>query len=165
MPSPRPMPTNLKVLHGTAQPCLINDKEPSPKKLRTIRPPSYLTKEEKQCWKKTIVDLQAAGIVTTIDVTSLAAYCRAWVGYQKESGIVEEKGSVVQGSKKTPVLSPHFKAANEYFKRLLQLWREFGMTPSSRSKIRAEKDDDDDDDYATRCQRQRERQRIAREGV
>lgn len=164
MPSPRPMPTNLKVLHGTAQPCLINDKEPRPKKLKIIKPPSYLTKEEKQCWRKTIVDLQECGIITDIDMTSFAAYCRAWVGYQKESSIVEKEGSVVTGSKKTPVISPHFKAASDYFKRLLQLWREFGMTPSSRSRIRAEKDDDEDD-YDTRCKRQKERERIAREGV
>ena len=164
MPSPRPLPTNLKVVRGTAKPCRLNDKEPSPKKLKTIRPPDSLTAAEKKCWRRTVTDLQAAGIITVIDTVALAAYCRAWVGYQSESEMVEEEGSVVTGGMGGPVVSPHFKASSEYFKRLLQLWREFGMTPSSRTRIRAEKEEDDDD-YNTWCQKQKEKRRIAREGV
>ena len=164
MPSPRPLPTNLKVLRGTAQPCLINEKEPRPKKLKTISPPAYLTRKEKTCWRKTITDLQKAGIVTTIDVTSLAGYCRAWVGYQKESEIVEKEGTVTKGCLGNPIINPHFRAANDFFKQLLQLWREFGMTPSSRTRIRAEKPEPEDD-FEAWHQKQQEKQRIAREGV
>ncbi len=160
MPLPIPLPTNLKKLRGTAQPCRMNDKEPRPAKLETLTPPDELSDEEAVCWTKTVTSLQSAGIATIVDVKALTAYCKAWCGWIAETRIAEEEGSVVTGGMGGPVINPHIRIANDYFKQLLALWREFGMTPSSRSRIHAETDKSDDDLEAWQKKR-----RMAREGV
>ena len=67
---------------------------------------------------------------------------------------------MVTGGLGGPIINPRVRIANDHFKKLLNLWREFGMTPSSRSRIRAETDKPDDDFDAWQKKR-----RMAREGV
>ena len=160
MPSPIPLPTNLKSIRGTARPCRLNDKEPRPAKLKTLAPPKELNSEETACWTKTVTDLQSSGIATIVDVKALTAYCKAWCNWIAETRIAEKEGSVVTGGMGGPVINPHIRIANDYFKQLLSLWREFGMTPSSRSRIHAETDKPDDDYEVWQKKR-----RMAREGV
>lgn len=160
MPSPIPLPTNLKTIRGTARPCRLNDKEPRPDKLKTLEVPKELNDEEAAFWTKNVADLQSSGIVTIVDVKALTAYCKAWYGWLNETRIAKEEGSVVIGGMGGPVINPHIRIANDYFKQLLSLWREFGMTPSSRSRIHAETDKPNDDYEAWQKKR-----RMAREGV
>ena len=160
MPSPIPLPTNLKSIRGTARPCRLNDKEPRPDKLETLKPPPGLNKDEKKCWRTVSSELQKAGILTKVDVSSLVAYCRSWVGWIEETRIAQDEGSVVKGGLGGPVINPHVRIASEYFKQLLALWREFGMTPSSRTRIRSDTDKPDDDVEAWEKKR-----KMAREGV
>ncbi len=160
MASITPLPTNLKVIRGTARPCRLNEKEPKPDKLEKIKPPSLLSKEEKKCWREVVTELQKCGIATTVDKSALVAYCKCWVAWKGELSIIDEEGTVVRGCLGNDVVSPHVRIANENFKQLLSLWREFGMTPSSRSRIHDDTDKPDDDFEAWQKKR-----RMAREGV
>ena len=164
MASPTPIPTNLKVLRGTARPCRLNEKEPTPKKPEKIKPPSCLSKEEKKCWREIVSELQKCGIATTVDKSALTAYCKCWVAWKNELVIIDEEGTVVAGCMGNKIVSPHVRIASDYFKQLLNLWREFGMTPSSRSRIHANKDEPDDDFEAWQ-KKQMDKRRMAREGV
>lgn len=159
MPSPIPLPTNLKVLRGTAQPCRMNDREPKPPK-DNVRMPPGLTREEKRHWKAIAQDLERCGILSVLDVQALRLYCRAYSRWHEANERLDEIGPVINGAQGTPVLSPYFKVSGKYFDQMLALLREFGMTPSSRSRIRAEGDKPDDDFEAWQKKR-----RMAREGV
>ena len=160
MPSPIPIPTNLKTMRGTARPCRLNDKEPHPEKLESLAPPEELHDSERECWNNVITGLQNAGIATVVDISALTAYCKAWCGWIAEIKIIEKEGSVVTGGTGGPIINPHVRIANDYFKQMLAIWREFGMTPSARSRIHSETDKPDDDYEAWQKKR-----RMAREGV
>ena len=67
---------------------------------------------------------------------------------------------MVTGGTGGPIINPHVRIASEYFKQLTTIWREFGMTPSSRTRIHAESDKPEDDYEAWQKKR-----RMAREGV
>ena len=159
MAAPIPLPTNLKVLRGTAQPCRMNDREPKSPKGR-IKMPSGLTKEEKKHWKAVAADLEAAGILTVLDVQALRLYCRVYHQWCQANEKLEAFGPVIKGSHGTPMLSPYFKVSRSCLEQMLALLREFGMTPSSRTRIRSERDEPDDDFEAWQKKR-----KMAREGV
>ena len=97
MPSPIPLPTNLKVLRGTAQPCRMNDKEPKPPKAKVKMPPG-LTKEEKKHWKAIASDLEQSGILSVLDVQALRLYCRAYSRWHEANERLDEIGPVIQGA-------------------------------------------------------------------
>lgn len=158
MATPHPLPTNLKVLRGTAQPCRMNDKEPKPD--TDVSMPGGLTKEEKQHWQQIAGHLQEAGVLTVMDVQALKLYCRIYAKWHESNEKLDEYGPVIKTKTGHPALSPYFKISQKYLDQLLTILREFGMTPSSRTKIHASSDKPDDDYEAWQKKR-----RMAREGV
>lgn len=159
MASPIPLPTNLKVLRGTAQPCRMNNQEPRPTRDK-VKMPSGLTRDEKKYWRQIAADLEAAGILTRLDVQGLRLYCRVYTGWLDANHKLDEYGPVIKAGNGSPVLSPYVRLSQKYFDQLLAILREFGMTPSSRSRIHASKDQPQDDYEAWQKKR-----RMAREGV
>lgn len=158
MASPIPLPTNLKVLRGTAQPCRMNDREPKLPR-RKVKMPPGLNAAEKKHWKGIAADLEEAGILTLLDTQALRLYCRAYTGWLDANQKIDQYGPVIKNTH-GPALSPYFRLSDKYFNQLLAILREFGMTPSSRSRIRAETDKPEDDFDAWQKKR-----RMAREGV
>ena len=137
MPSPIPIPTNLKKLRGTDRPCRTNAKEPAPQKMDQLEPPEWLSDEEKEEWYAVIEGLHFSGIMTVSDINALSMYCRLWAAWKRESeeGLSNTDQEFGNNNKK---ISTHFRSSSELFKQLLPLMREFGMTPSSRTRINAE---------------------------
>ena len=164
MASPIPLPTNVKQLRGTAQPCRMNPCEPRPAKLKSPKPPSWLNKEEKKCWRDTVTKLQAMGVITTVDVNSIARYCRIFVNYEKESALLEAEGHLSTGCRKNTIRNPRVQVVNDYHRQALLMEREFGMTAASRSRIKAEVTEPEDQ-LEVMARRNREKRRMAREGV
>lgn len=159
MAAPIPLPTNLKALRGTLQPCRVNEREPKPPK-GIVKMPKGLTREEKRHWKSVANDLESAGILTVLDVQALRLYCRVYTQWCDANSKLESFGSVIKGSHGTPMLSPYFKVSRTCMEQMLALLREFGMTPSSRTRIRTEKDEPDNDFEVWQKKR-----KMAREGV
>ena len=159
MAATTPLPTNLKVLRGTAQPCRLNDKEPKPPPA-DISMPDGLSQKEQQHWQQVAGYLQEAGVLTVMDVQALKLYCRIYVKWQESIYKLDEYGPVIKTKAGNPSLSPYFKISQKYLDQLLAILREFGMTPSSRTKIHASSDKPDDDYEAWQKKR-----RMAREGV
>lgn len=132
----KPIPTNLKVLRGTDQPCRINPNEPKPKADR-IRPPFKLSKEARRHWTKLIKQLRDAKIVTEIDAHAAALYCESFATYCDAIEKVRLAGSVVKGKDGFPVRSPYLVVAERAHQQMRDLLTEFGMTPSSRTRVTA----------------------------
>ena len=159
MAATTPLPTNLKVLRGTAQPCRMNDKEPKPPKGK-VKMPSGLTDKEKKHWQEVADNLEEAGILSLLDVQALRLYCRSYAGWIDANQRLDEYGTVIKSLHGQPILSPYFKVSQKYFDQLLSILREFGMTPSSRTRIQADNQAPEDDFDAWQKKR-----RMAREGV
>ncbi len=132
----KPLPTSLKVLKGTDQPCRTNEREPVVGS-ENIEPPIKLSPEAAKHWEKVLKQLSEARIVTDIDSTALAAYCEAFATWSEALKMVRRLGSVVKGERGFPVKSPYLDVADKASKEMRALLTEFGMTPSSRTRIQA----------------------------
>jgi P27 family predicted phage terminase small subunit len=85
------------------------------------------------------------GLLTTVDVAPLAAYC---VSYQRWKSALEEfekmaandqviGGLVVRGSEGQPRSNPLLKIAASAASDMVRYASEFGFTPAARSRIAA----------------------------
>lgn len=104
-------PTALKILEG-AQPCRINRAEPSLPPGSTDTP-AWLPDFAREHWAELAPMLSRAGLLTEGDRPALAALCLAYASMR---------------------LDPHDVKARESYRRMLV---EFGLTPSSRSRIKS----------------------------
>jgi len=81
--------------------------------------------------------LHAAGLLTEIDVAAFTVYCVAWGQYVEAQEKLKSHGAVIIGPSNFPVLSPYVALANKAAEQLMRAAVEFGMTPSSRSRVPA----------------------------
>lgn len=141
-PGPAPIPTHLKLVRGTARPDRINKKEPKPK-LSTPKVPSWLTKDQKVIWKRTASQLKNMGLLFESDQDLLAAYAIAVDNYIKSSKIIELEGLLIEGRRDGQVTNPAVRVQRDSAQLMRQLGAEFGLTPSSRTRISSEAGESD----------------------
>jgi P27 family predicted phage terminase small subunit len=149
---PKPQPTVLKLARGNPGCRKLNDAEPKPK-AEKIEPPKYLTGESLKCWKVITPGLIATGVMTEADVPTLARYCtmhEQWLRYLAEvrAGndilvILNDDGSV-KYQQSSPAATMQQKLATS----MLRIEQEFGLTPSARTGIVAQKNDEAEDPLA-----------------
>jgi P27 family predicted phage terminase small subunit len=121
--------------------------------------PEGLSIEAQHEWKSIVPELRQLGVLTKIDGKALAAYCHAFARWMEAETEIRRLGIVVMEPifghgerflgckyKKNPAVTIS-ETAMKIMKAFLV---EFGMTPSSRSRVRIEnpkKDSDPMDDY------------------
>ncbi len=143
MPGPHSKPTALRLLEGNPGKRPLNENEPQP--ARTIPPiPKHLDKIAKKRWGELAEYLHTLGILTAIDGDALAVYCQAYSDWVKIEKTLKEPDSDVQmkhtidaaGNEFLEMKSnPRVRQKNELWKIMKAYLSEFGMTPSSRSRI------------------------------
>ncbi len=72
--------------------------------------------------------------MTEIDTAALAAYCQAWGRWRGAEEKLNEFGVVIKVGASLQV-SPYLSVANKAMEQMTRLLIEFGMTPSSRSRV------------------------------
>lgn len=152
MAGAKPKPTALKLLQGTAQPCRMNKNEPKPKS-DAVKMPVGLSVEAKKCWKQVSKHLKDAGVLTNLDIHALSLYCEAFARWNDANNKLKKYGTVIKAPSGFPVQSPYLAIANKAFDQMRVMLVEFGMTPSSRTKVSvAESSPSSDpiDDYLNR---------------
>ena len=113
------------------------------------RCPEYLDAEAEKCWKRLARELYDAGLLTTVDRDALAAYCMADARYRKAEAEVAKSGEVIRTAiikddagnaigGGNIIQNPWLAVANKALETKMKLAAEFGMTPSSRSRVKAE---------------------------
>ena len=147
---PAPKPTQLKLAGGNPGKRPINDAEPDPP--RGMPPaPDFLDEQARAIWDEVVPPLVESGMVRRIDGAGLGRYCVYLVLWRKALEFVRKYGEMhaVHGepTKKNPkgrILGhrefPIAAKMLRYEQRIIQLEREFGLTPSARSRIRVEVD-------------------------
>lgn len=139
-PGPAPKPTALKRLAGNPGKKRLNDNEPQPKKpTRTPYVPRFLNETAKEEWRRLIDPLLNAGIYTEIDRTAFTMYCLQfgkWIEAEKK--IDETGGEILTSDKGNFYQNPWSFVANKAYDQMIKMLLEFGMTPSSRSRLHVE---------------------------
>ncbi len=79
------------------------------------------------------------GVLTEVDDLALVGLCQSWAEYLEATEQVRKTGMLVKAPSGYPILNPYVVLANQALKRVKAFLTEFGMTPSSRSRVSAEK--------------------------
>jgi len=152
MPAGRtPKPTVLKELGGTAQPSRTNAHEPRGEVFLPT-PPEWLSPKAKQYWGDIGAVLLAMKVTTAADgpalqllTETLAEWAEARQAVHVQ-GLVYETTTMQGDTMRRP--NPEVAIASDAMKRSLNMLREFGLTPASRSKVSALGDNDGADPFA-----------------
>lgn len=136
-PGTKPKPTVLKRMAGNPGKRPLNDHEPKMARGRW-NAPSSLGDEGKRVWRVLMRVLAPAGVITEGDLVALQLFCEAFEDRQAARKAYLEKGMVGVGSTGNDVLSMYFKAAHMKGQEMRWFLAEFGLTPSSRSRIKVE---------------------------
>jgi P27 family predicted phage terminase small subunit len=139
----KPKPTALKELQGNPGKRALNRSEPKPTSKRPSAP-SFLNGEAKKEWNRMVRLLFALKLVTEVDRAALAAYCQAWARWIEAEAGIRDEGMVITTEKGNLIQSPYVGIANQSMKQMRAFLVEFGMTPSSRSRVSVPTDDSDD---------------------
>lgn len=141
----KPTPTKLKLLLGNpghrSKESLGQD-EPQP--TGELQPaPDRLSESARAIYDDWAAKLSASGIGTDLDSDALAMAAMSYDAYLEAASRVAQTGAVwlEKGEGTIPkfVYSPYWSVMNREWKKVLALMAEFGMTPSSRSRVKTDK--------------------------
>jgi P27 family predicted phage terminase small subunit len=144
-PGPAPTPTHLRIVRGDRKD-RINTNEPKPKKEKP-KTPSWLSKEAKKIWKRTADQLEAMGLLYEADQDILTSYAVAVVTYQQATELVDQQGILVEGRRDGFVTNPAVRVQRDQATLIRMLGSELGLTPSSRTRLKANEAEDDEDNF------------------
>jgi len=133
----KPLPTHLKVVKGTARPHRLNASEPAPA-ITAPNAPDHLDDRAQDKFDRLAKLLAAHGIMSELDAAALGRYCIVWCRWLDVEQEVKARGPVVKTQGGNVIQNPFLAIANRCLSQMAQIESEFGMTPSSRSRIRAE---------------------------
>lgn len=133
-----PVPTIIKALRGTLQPG-ERDGEPQPDGAIYVPPPTELRAEHPiacDFWESTLPLLVRNQMITEVDMTAFAAACLAFEAWTEAERELKLNGAVVKTENGYPIQSPYFSIAAQRRKEVIEYLREFGLTPSSRTRLK-----------------------------
>lgn len=137
----KPKPTQLKVLEGNPGKRALNNKEPKPT-LPLPSPPLVLEGEAMAEWNRVCGELSALGLLTGIDMAVLAGYCQAFSVWVDAVGKVKTLGILIRTSNGNVIQNPAVGTMNRQYEIILKACAVLGMDPSSRSRLKVEKQEE-----------------------
>ena len=140
---PIPQPTALKLLKGNPGKRPINGREPKP---RPVPPkcPTWIDAAAKREWRRVVPELDRIGLLTTVDMAALAAYCQAFSRWKDAEESLSEHGVTFETEKGYLMPRPEIAIAKMYLGFIKSFCAEFGLTPSSRGRMTLPEVDEDE---------------------
>ncbi len=146
------IPTKLKIIRGTDQKCRMNPDEPEPE-IELPKPPKHLTGIAAKEWKRAGALLEELGLISDIDMCMFLAYCESYGRWREAEKKIKEQGLFIEvpigikkgkkGKEDTIIFAvkknPYLAIAKDAKREATKYAVEFGMSPASRSKVKAEK--------------------------
>ncbi len=105
------------------------------KTIAVARPalPRTLAKEAKYEWKRIVPELEAVGLLATIDRAVLIRYCRAWQDWCDLDVKLLATGMLIKGARGgVPVRNPLWLMRRDAEATLIDLGKQLGLTPQAR---------------------------------
>ncbi len=147
-PGPRTQPASILKQKGTYRPDRHKD-EPAAKGLPFIEniptPPDKLSEEGSKEWLRILSStVRVSNYIALNDLSAFEQHCTNYELLRQAIDELKENGNIIKGK-----VSPYFKVYNELLKNYNRSCQEFGLTPSSRTKIKIEpiKEHDPWDDF------------------
>ena len=144
-PGSKPKPTVLKELAGNPGRRPLNKDEPKPGPANLKVPRGRLPKEGARVWKQLARPLADMGVLTEVDLIAFEMLCLHYATARQAADILNKLGLFVKDKNdpNEPRKNPAAQIFRDNSKHLLSYLAEFGLTPSSRVRIKAiEKVDD-----------------------
>ena len=143
----KPTPTNIKLLTGNPGGRPLPKGEPKPRS-RKPQVPAHLNEDAAIEWARVENELDALGLLSGLDRAALSAYCQAWGRWvQAERALAKmtnnADGLIINTKSGNMIQNPLVGVANKAMADMMRYATEFGMTPSSRSRISASDEDED----------------------
>jgi P27 family predicted phage terminase small subunit len=132
----RPKPTRIKEIEGNPGKRPLNRQEPHPEP-EIPACPEHLDDEARAEWGRIAPQLHALGVLARVDRAALAAYCMCWSRWVEAETQLRKFGTVIKTAKGYPIQNPYLGIANTAVDQMRKFMTEFGMTPSSRSRVSA----------------------------
>lgn len=135
MRGPAPKPTALKVLSGNPGHRPLPKHEPRPR--RGVPPcPDWLDAIAKAEWRRVAPELDRLGLLTHVDLAALASYCQAYGDLVAARRDIAEHGYFqIVGENHYEQQRPAVALSQKSMQLIKAFCAEFGLTPSSRSRI------------------------------
>lgn len=130
-----PVPTSLKLVRGNPGKRPINAAEPIPPKA-DMAPPPGLEGVALEKWNEMTALFSAMGVFTQADRHPLQRYCLMWEQWQQLEKHCREHGSTQLTSTGYSQITAEATLAKSLRKELLEIERQFGMTPAARSSMK-----------------------------
>jgi P27 family predicted phage terminase small subunit len=142
----KPLPTALKVLRGNPGNQVLPENEPVYEaKLPTA--PAELTPLAKQVWRREGKRLLEQGVFQVVDAAVFAAFCQSYARWLEITATLNKTGLVVKDDKGGFKMNPLLQAARDAQADFIRASVEFGLTPSSRSRVTAVKPKESNDEW------------------
>ena len=140
----KPKPTALKLLDGdfNKDPQLRNHNEPEPE-VGVVTCPAWITGDARTEWKRVSGELMSMGVATLVDRAALEQYTTAYASWRDSLRVVAKEGRFI-ATESGPKRHPACGAAQAYADLCHKLLIQFGMTPSSRTRLHIKKETDSD---------------------
>lgn len=130
----KPTPTALRLLRGNPGKRRLPD---AGVELPVAAPPApaFLGPEAKAEWERIIPHLVQGGILTEVDRAGLTVYCVAFGDLAEAEAALRIQGKLVKSPSGYPIQNPNLAISNRAREQLAKMCPEFGMTPSSRTRV------------------------------
>ena len=133
----KPKPTAVKIAEGNPGKRRINGAEPKPP-ASLPEPPPHLSGTAREEWDRLAESMNAIGLLTQVDRTTMAAYCQCYGRWVE----AEEKLATTPAILRMPSgyiqPSPWLTIANKQLELTGKYMAELGLTPASRSRLAIE---------------------------
>lgn len=131
---PAPKPTAIKKLEGNPGKRKLNDNEPVPPSGRPICP-DHLDDVARKEWSRLEIILTGMRVLTEADYIALGNLCQAYSIIQKAQRQLNKDGLLIVSKTGYAQQSPLLGIITAQTTIVNTLLREFGLTPSSRTRL------------------------------
>lgn len=134
----RPKPTHLKLIAGNPGKRPLNQDEPIPVG-DLVDPPEWMTDSQQAGWRYAI-EHAPLGLLKRLDLSVLSVWVVAQDLHRDAAEKVARYGAIIKAPNTgVPIQSPYVAVLNKQASIMMKAAAEMGFTPSSRSRVRTEK--------------------------
>ena len=132
----KPKPRVVKELAGTLRPDRLNPDEPMPVALDKVPAcPRHITGEARKQWRRTAKVLVATGVLTAGDLPALEMFCTLYARWRDAQAKLDASNVMLRNADGVFYQNPYLRIADDCLKQMRGYMVEFGITPSSRSRV------------------------------
>lgn len=97
-----------------------------------LAPPEGISDEARAIWITTLSAIAHTGVITTVDLEALRAFCESAALYHKATELLVRSGPLIKGARGDVVRNPAAMVAKQAGEAMRSWARELGLTPASR---------------------------------